>query len=206
MKNSFFKIMAFTGLLSLFGCKVSDDPSKWTGRQLEKWFEKGEWLNGWNVNPDASVNRREFAISYFKHRDRWDKAFTFLKESDLPNMELKRYDIDGDNVYAPLSEYISKNEADADARYEAHKKYIDIQFVVNGRELIGIASSSQLVEVLEPYNEQKDIMFMTVNQITNHQAIPDRFFIFFPDDLHRPGLRDGASSLVRKAVVKVKID
>lgn len=196
--------MVFAGFLGFLGCKTSTDPSNWSDKQLNKWFEKGEWLNGWTVKPDASINRKAFAASYFRHKERWDKAFKFLKESDLSNMELKRYDLDGNNLYVPLSEYLSKNEVDA--RYEAHRKYIDIQYVVSGKELIGVAPLAQLKEILEPYSEEKDIMFMTVTQGTNYQALPDRFFIFFPEDLHRPGLKDGENSPVRKAVVKVKID
>jgi len=196
--------MMVTGFLGLFGCKSSDDPSSWSSKQIDKWFEKGKWLNGWQVQPDASINRREFAISYFRHRERWDKAFTFLKENDLTKMELKRHDIDGDNLYAPISEYQTKNQEDA--HYEAHRQYIDIQYVINGKELIGIAPSSDLREITEPYDSAKDIMFMTVNQINNIPAGPDRFFIFFPDDLHRPGLKDGENSMVRKVVVKLKVD
>jgi YhcH/YjgK/YiaL family protein len=204
MKNLVLKIMVIAGFLGFLGCKKSSDPSTWSDKQINKWFEKGEWLNGWKVTPDVSINRKAFAVSYFQHKERWDKAFKFLKESDLQNMELKKYEIEGTELFAPISEYMSKNEETA--RYEAHKKYIDIQYVVSGKELIGIAPSSQVKEVLEPYNEEKDIMFMTVNQINNFEALPDRFFIFFPDDIHRPGLKDGENSPVRKAVVKVKVD
>ncbi len=196
--------MVFTGFLSFLGCKTSNDPSTWSDKQINKWFEKSEWLNGWKAKPDASINRKAFAISYFQQKERWDKAFTFLKESDMTNMELKRYDLDGNNLYALLSEYMSKDEENA--RYEAHRNYLDIQYVVSGRELIGITPISQQKEILEPYSVEKDIMFMTVGQGVNHQAQPDRFFIFFPDDLHRPGLKDGENSPVRKMVVKVKID
>jgi YhcH/YjgK/YiaL family protein len=171
---------------------------------INKWFEKGEWLNGWSVKPDASINRKEFAISYFKHKDRWDKAFTFLKENDLTKLEVKRYDLDGDNVYALISEYLTKNEDEA--RYEAHQKYIDIQYVISGKEQIGIAPMSMKKEILEPYDTTRDIMFLTVNQIKNLKANPDRFFIFFPDDIHRPGLKDGENLQVRKVVIKVKVD
>jgi YhcH/YjgK/YiaL family protein len=204
MKNLLIRIMVFTGFLGFLGCKTSTDPTTWSDKQINKWFEKGEWLNGWTVKPDASINRKAFAISYFQHKERWDKAFLFLRDHDLSALELKKYEIDGANLYAPLSEYMSKDEENA--RYEAHRKYIDIQYVVSGKELIGIAPVSQQKEILEPYNEEKDIMFVTVNKVTNYVALPDRFFIFFPDDLHRPGLKDGENSPVRKAVVKVKID
>ena len=204
MKNLLLKIMVLTVFFGLFGCKSSDDPSEWSSRQIDKWFEKDKWLNDWQVKPDASINRKEFAVSYFRHKERWDKAFTFLKENDLTKLELKRYDIDGDNLYAPVSEYLTKNEADA--RYEAHRKYIDIQYVISGKELIGVAPISDTKDILVPYDAVKDIVFMTVNQIKNLPATPDRFFIFFPDDVHRPGLKDGENSNVRKIVVKVKID
>ncbi len=203
MKNTSIAIMVLFSFLGLFGCKDSD-PSTWSNSKIDSWFEKGEWLNGWQVKPDASINRREFAISYFKQKERWDKAFTFLKDNDLAKMELKRYDIDGNNLYAPFSEYMSKD--DTAARYEAHREYIDIQYVISGKELIGIAPLSDVKDILVPYDAVKDIEFMTVNQIRNVPAIPDRFFLFFPSDVHRPGLKDGENALVRKVVVKVKIN
>ena len=204
MKNLFLKIMVFSSFLSILGCRNTDDPATWNDKKINKWFEKGEWLNGWSVKPDATINRKEFALSYFKNKERWDKAFIFLKDNDLSKLELKRYDIDGNNLYAPVSEYITKNEEDA--RYEAHQKYIDIQYVVSGKELIGISPMSLKKEILVPYDASKDVMFLTVTQGVNFSADPDRFFIFFPDEAHRPGLKDGENSQVRKVVVKVKID
>ncbi|MCX6301973.1 MAG: YhcH/YjgK/YiaL family protein [Bacteroidia bacterium] len=204
MKNLFLKIMIVTSFLGFLGCKSSNDPALWSSKQIDKWFEKEEWLDGWKVKPDASINRKEFAMSYFKNKERWNKAFKFLKDNDMMKLELKRHEIDGNNVYAPISEYMTKNEEDA--RYEAHIKYIDIQYVANGKELIGIAPMSEKKDILEPYDESKDVMFLTVNTINNISATPDRFFIFFPDDAHRPGLKDGENSQVRKAVVKVKVD
>lgn len=191
-------------LSALSGCSGNTDPALWSSKKIDKWFEKGDWLNGWQVMPDQSINRKAFAISYFKDKERWDKAFNFLKSNDLSGLELKRYDIDGNNLYAPVSEYLTKNEEDA--RYEAHQKYIDIQYVVSGKELIGVAPLSHKKDVLEPYDASKDIEFLTVTNGENRLATPDIFFIFFPEDAHRPGLKDGENSPVRKIVVKVKID
>ena len=196
--------MAVTTFLGILSFRSSTDPAKWSNRKVNKWFDKGEWLNGWQVKPDPSINRREFAISYFKHKERWDKAFIFLKRNDLKKIEVKRYELDGTNVYAPVSEYMSKNPEEV--RYEAHKKYIDIQYVASGNELIGIAPISDKKDVLEQYNDIKDVMYVSVTKEVNFKATPDRFFIFFPDDLHKPGLKDGESTMVRKVVVKVKVD
>lgn len=190
--------------ISLVTCNCSQDPSKWSRRKTDKWFEKEEWLKGWLVKPDKTVNRKAFAISYFRNQERWDHAFNFLKSNDFSTLELKRYDIDGDNLYAAVSEYQTKNEEDA--RYESHQKYIDIQYVIIGSELIGIAPASQKKDILEVYDPVKDIEFMTVMQGVKIRATPDRFFIFFPDDLHCPGMKEGENSFVRKVVVKVKVD
>lgn len=203
MKNLLLMIMLATSIFSFFGCG-SSDPSTWNDKKINTWFEKGAWLNGLTIKPNESINRREFAVSYFKHKERWDKAFLFLKENDLTKLELKRYELDGDNLYAPVSEYMSKNEADA--RYEAHQKYIDIQYVASGSELIGISPMSKQDTVLQPYDAVKDVMFLTVKEGKNFKATPETFFIFFPDDAHRPGLKDGENALVRKVVVKLKVD
>ncbi len=204
MKHLFVKNMALTIFMALAGCAGKDDPAKWSSSETDKWFEKGEWLNGWNVTPDASVNRKSLALSWYNNPERWNAAFRFLKENDLAELAPGRYDIDGDNLYVSVSEYLTKNEEDAS--YEAHRKYIDIQYVVSGVELIGIAPVSLKQEVREAYDPERDIEFFSVNRIENHEASPDRFFIFFPEDAHRPGLKKGDNSMVRKIVVKLITD
>jgi YhcH/YjgK/YiaL family protein len=197
-------IMIMTFLLAMVNPSGLKDFSGQDDMKTDKWFGKKEWLNGWNIVPDGSINRKEFAESYNKHRDRWVKAFDFLKNSDLRNLELKRYDIDGDNVYATISEYITKDPGDA--RYEAHKKYIDIQYVASGKEKIGIAPLSGKGAVIQEYDPVKDVEFMEVTGVREYVANPGRFFIFFPDDIHRPGLKDGDKETVRKVVVKIRIE
>jgi YhcH/YjgK/YiaL family protein len=197
-------IMVLTSFLGFFGCKTSSDPATWSSKKIDQWFEKGDWLNGWRVIPDASINRKEFALSYYRNKERWDKAFTFLKTSDLTKLEIKRYDIDGDNLYAPISEYQTKNPEDA--KFEAHKKYIDIQYVISGTEQMSVAPMAQKKEVLVPYDAVKDVEFMTVSGSSDYKATPERFFIFFPSDIHRPGVKTGENSPVRKVVVKVKVE
>lgn len=196
--------MALTILISLAGCNGSNDPANWSSVETDKWFEKGEWLNGWNITPDASVNREALALSWFKNPDRWNAAFGFLKENDLSTLEPKRYDIDGDNLYVTVSEYLTKNEEGT--FYEAHRKYIDIQYVVEGKEQIGIAPLSSKGKVIESYDPERDIEFFNVSRTENFEASPDRFFVFFPEDAHRPGLKAGENSTVKKIVVKLKVD
>ena len=204
MKKIISGIMILITFFGLTGSKSASDPSTWSSKQVDKWFKKGEWSEGWTVTPDASINKKEFAILYFKNKERWAKAFKFLKSNDLTKLELKRYDIDGDNLFATVSEYQSKNEESA--KFEAHRKYIDIQYVISGKEIMNLAPISTLKDVLTPYDAVKDIEFITVSKVVNYKASPSNFFIFFPDDAHRPGLKDGSNSPVRKIVIKVKVD
>ena len=204
MKKLILKIMVLSGFLCLIGFKNTSDPANWSKTQIDKWFEKGEWLNGWNVKPDGSINRKELAVSYFKNKERWDKAFTFLKTTDLPKLEVKRHDIDGNNLYALVSGYVTKNVEDA--KFEKHNKYIDIQYVINGTEQMSIAPLKMKKDVLTPYDEAKDIEFMTVNQCSSYNATSEKVFIFFPSDIHRPGVKVGENALVKKVVIKVKVD
>ncbi len=204
MKKLLLIFIVMASLTGLYSCSGSSDPAGWSSGKIDQWFEKGEWLGGWEAVPDESINRKSFAVSYFRNRERWDKAFAFLRDNDLSTLELKRYDIDGNNVYAPVSEYITKNEEDA--RYESHRAYIDIQYVISGKELIGVAPMSAKMTELEPYNQSNDIGFFTVSGGEKRPANPSRFFIFFPDDAHMPGLKDVENSPVRKVVVKVRVD
>ena len=204
MKNVIFKIMVCISFAGLCGCSANTDPSGWSGSKTDNWFETGDWRNGWPVKPDPSINRANLAKSYSENRDRWNRAFSFLKSNDLPTLELKRYDLDGDNLYAMVSAYMTKNPEDA--KFEAHRQYIDIQYVVSGSELIGIAPRASQDSILQPYDATKDIELLSVKQGMTVRATPDRFFMFFPEDAHMPGLKAETNAPVRKVVVKIRID
>jgi YhcH/YjgK/YiaL family protein len=179
------------------------DPSGWSNLEIDEWFEKGDWKEGWSVKPDDSIDRREFAVSWFNDPEKWKKAFDFLNEMYGKAFENRRYEIDKDKVYAIASSYTTKNEEDA--RYEAHRRYIDIQYIISGKEVIGCCALSNRKDNLKQYDAAKDIEFFTVTGGKNLEASPDNFFIFFPTDAHRPGLKDGNNSMVQKMVVKVMV-
>lgn len=197
--------MILISLFGLLGMKSSSDPSTWSNKKVEKWYAKGEWLAGWKVSPDPSINKRELVVSWFRNKERWEKAFTFLKNNNLSKLEAKRFDIDGDNLFATISDYNTKDAATA--YFEAHRKYIDIQYVISGREIINVAPMADRKDEITAYDALKDIEFFTVNKIINHVASPSNFFIFFPTDAHRPQiLIDGVEAPVRKVVIKVRIE
>jgi YhcH/YjgK/YiaL family protein len=71
---------------------------------------------------------------------------------------------------------------------------------------MNIAPLETVKEVLSAYDAMRDIEFITVCKVVNYEASPSNFFIFFPDDVHRPGLKFGVNSRVRKVVIKVKVN
>ncbi len=151
--------------------------------------------------PDASIDVSEFKQHLAKYPERWNVALDFLAKNDLKSLSLGRTDLN-DDVYITVSEYTTKNIEDAD--YESHKKYIDLQYIVSGEELIGLTRNQQMLKVISPYAEEKDIEFYEYNGGDLLSATPDRYFIFFPKDIHRPCIKMKENSIVKKVVVKIK--
>ncbi len=154
------------------------------------------------ILPDDSINKEEFDLQYDLNPERWEKAFGFLKNTDLKNMGKGRYELDGYDLFASIDEYTTKDEKDA--RYESHCLYADIQYVISGEERIGIVPLEKTVVTI-PYDGEKDICFLDSETDLLHKADPSRYFIFFPNDAHKPCVRSGNNAPVRKVIIKVRI-
>ncbi len=130
------------------------------------------------------------------------KALEYLAKTNFDNMEPGRYEIDGNTVYALVQQYETRNRDQG--KWEAHKKYIDVQYVANGVERMGYANSQEM-ELSVGYNEEKDIMFFEGN---GEFLIMKReeFIILFPNEVHMPGQEVKKSDFVKKVVVKVLVD
>ena len=160
----------------------------------------------WAAKPDASINRAELEKQYKLHPERWQKAFDFLQNNDLKQLTVGRHDLmgeKGDELYANVDEYVTREEGIT--KYEAHKKYVDIQYLVYGNEKIGLARLAELADLV-PYDVKRDIAFYKSKTDLYLKADHKHFFIFFPNDGHRPCVVDGEAIKVRKVVVKVRLD
>ena len=125
-------------------------------------------------------------------------AFAFIKEVIASPKEVGRYDLEK-GVFAFVQSYDSKPAENC--KIEAHKKYIDIQFVLKGKELFGVADLATQA-LYEDRFEEKDVAFYhgEVDLLTLSDG---DFVIVFPEDAHRPQQGDG--SHVEKIVVKVPV-
>ena len=147
------------------------------------------------------LDKIENAALYAALSENLKKGFDFLKNTDLINAETGKYEIDGTNVYAIVSEYESK--AHQDCRPEAHRTYADIQYIVSGREAIGFVTLNNQT-VTSEYNPDKDIIFFS-GETTQLPVEAGMFAVFFPQDVHRPCMQIDGPEKVKKVVVKVKI-
>jgi len=128
-------------------------------------------------------------------------GFEFLKNTNLSALEKGRHEIDGDRIFALVSEYDSKNPEDC--RLEAHHIYTDIQYLVSGKELIGFETLRNQ-EATSEYVPEKDIVFYK-GEGTPLLIEAGMFAVFFPQDVHRPCIKVDQSVKVKKVVIKVKI-
>ena len=146
------------------------------------------------------IDKIENAHLYKNISERINKSFEYIRTTDLKNLPAGKYPIDGENIFALVSEYQTKPEQEG--KLEAHKKYIDVQYVISGEELMGYAPLGGQ-KVLDPYKEENDIVFYTGDKSFT-KVSEGMFAIFFPEDVHMPGIASGKSSSVKKLVIKVR--
>ena len=133
-----------------------------------------------------------------------DRAIEYLKQTDLSKLPAGKYDVDGENVYLMIQE--PEFRAPADAQFEAHRRYADIQLALADGETIACLPVEQ-VEKWMPFDVEKDIGFSDVDE--KGILLPltkGMFMILFPQDAHMPNLKCGTAAKGRKAVVKVLLE
>lgn len=130
-----------------------------------------------------------------------DLGLKFLAETDFSQLEDGRYELDGERVFANVMRYETKPANDLP---EAHRKYIDVQYLIEGEELIGVAP----LEEMEGVDSQPGPDCWLYRGRTQKLTVTgDRFLAVWPQDAHAPGIApDGRGAPARKCVVKVLVE
>lgn len=144
------------------------------------------------------IDKIENAKIYYNLSDRIKKSFDYITQTDLKELQPGKYEIDSENIFALISEYQTKSESEG--KLEAHRKYIDVQYVIEGEELMGY-SPLDSQQILEPYKEKNDVVFYTGEKVFIKMT-EGMFAIFFPEDVHMPGIFVEKRSTVKKLVIK----
>ncbi len=140
----------------------------------------------------------ENAQRYLALHNGFAKAFEFLMRSDLKELPVGKYEIDGERVYGIVSKDPGRKKEDA--LLETHEKYIDIQLVLAGTDDMGWKPKSSCKHPSEEYDQQTDIQFFADKPDAWLSTDSGAFAIFFPEDAHMPLISLGP---IHKVVVKV---
>ena len=130
------------------------------------------------------------------------KGLAFLQAFD-GSQATGRHEIDGDRVFALVQHYVTK-PAEA-ALFEAHRRYLDIQFVFSGRETILWAPVGVMREQTMAYDEAKDAALWKgdIPDLTPLRLSGGSMAVLFPQDAHAPAVEWNSPCAVVKVVVKV---
>ena len=146
------------------------------------------------------VDKIQNSLLYENLHPGFTKAFDFIRKTDFSKLVDGKYEIDGGDVFALVQEYNTKDREVA--KLEGHRKYIDIQYIHSGVELIGVVSLNEQTVISEdPENDfafyEGDGSFMKLES--------EMFAVFFPQDLHMPGIKIANANQVKKIVIKVRV-
>lgn len=130
------------------------------------------------------------------------RAVEFIKGHDFDKDELGLHKLPGENFYYSVFEYETKSKDEA--LFEAHKKYIDIQYMKSGEERIYYNHVNNLV-IDKEYDENSDFYLLKGQENCSVLLAEEFAAILYPEDGHMPGIQNLESKHVRKVVIKVEV-
>lgn len=134
------------------------------------------------------------------------KAVEYLRSRDFTQVPDGKYPIDGEKIYAKVERYHTRPQSEC--RPEAHRKFIDIQYVAEGEECLGWCPVSPDLKLAVPYDSEKDVMFYE-KLIPDSSLVltPDCYAVLYTDDVHSPCMSlDDEHTSVTKVVIKVAVE
>jgi len=147
------------------------------------------------------IDNLENACLYTGMNLRIDRALKYLRETDLTGIKPGKYEIDGSDIYILVQEYQTRFMSNC--LWEAHKEYIDIQYMAEGSEQMGYAFIKELA-VTKDYDPEGDCLLLDgVGSKLVCKA--GTFIIFLPQDAHMPCICVDWPKPVRKVVIKVRV-
>jgi YhcH/YjgK/YiaL family protein len=170
-----------------------------TSKEVSNWFKKATWAPANLPKPHKTIDKQVFYEQYRKNKILWDSAFQFLTTRDLSSLAPGKYPIIGERVFATITEAPTRDKDSV--KWESHRKYIDLHYIIRGKELIGLSDTTHSVvtKLYEP-----DAQNYTT-QGKYHLAEPGTFFLIFPNDVHCATIRSGDVMTEKKLVIKIEM-
>jgi len=147
------------------------------------------------------IDKLQNAFLYYGISEKIATSLKYLENNDLSEFQNGKYEIENDEIFVIIQDYNSKPLSEG--KFEAHRKYIDIQYIIKGSEKMGYTNVHKLKSSTE-YDEDKDIIFVEGGGdfVTANEGF---FAVFMPEDAHLPGIKSKTSEYVKKAVIKIKV-
>ena len=147
------------------------------------------------------LDRLENAMRYAPLHPGFETAFKFLQKSALSEFKQGKEQLDGERLFALAM--TTKGKGRRGARLESHRRYIDLQYTLEGCDFIGHEIKSACIPDENGYDSESDAEFY-VNSPTAWLPVPaGSFAIFFPEDVHAPL---GTDDFIHKVVIKVAVE
>ena len=128
-------------------------------------------------------------------------AFEFLGAKATADLPSGRHELRGTQLFAIVQQYETKPREQG--FWEAHRRYIDVQYVVEGAERMGYANLDRLA-VRDPYDADRDLLVLDGDGDL-FTVSAGHFAVFTPQDAHMPGLAVQGPAIVHKIVVKIAV-
>jgi biofilm protein TabA len=129
------------------------------------------------------------------------RGFEFLQTTKLDQLPVGKHAIDGLRLFAIVAH--DQGRGRDGAMLEAHRRYIDIQYVISGHELIGWQPLTSCSAIKQAYDSETDLAFFLDRPPSWFELAVRSCAVFFPEDAHAPLAAEGP---VHKVVVKVAVD
>ena len=113
------------------------------------------------------------------------EALDYLARTDLAKLPNGKQEIDGERLFAVVQRYRAKPIAEA--RWEFHRRYLDVQFLARGNERIGFAPWNDNLPLEQAYDPQKDAGFASASGVLV-PVLAGMFAVFLPNEIHAPCL------------------
>jgi len=140
------------------------------------------------------------ADRYFALHPLFVRAFEFLRGTDLKSLAPGKHTVEGERIFAIVEACAGRTRAEA--KLECHRRYIDIQLVLEGVDEMGWKPVAECVDPATDYDVARDIRFFNDAPSSWIATPPGSFCLFFPDDAHAPLVSTGQ---IRKVVVKIAV-
>lgn len=130
------------------------------------------------------------------------KCIDYVKRNDVSNFEKGKYQIDEDRLFMNIAEYETKEEETC--IWEAHRKYLDLHFIISGSEIIKIGNLNEMQ--IEGYDEEQDYVKVVGRGMADIALTEGSFLLLFPEDVHMTSVKYDKKAKIKKAIFKILIE